>query len=88
MDNERLLKLAELKNILIGFTINELQESEKADQDVILPQDVIDKKRIDRAKLRQAKELLVDVYSKIDKIEENVNKDIVRLQLLIDESYL
>lgn len=88
MDKEQLLKLADEKNKLIGSLINDLQDSEKADQDVILPQDVINKRRIDRARLRLIKNLLVGIYSIVDKLDDDANRDIIRLQLLIDESYL
>lgn len=88
MDNEKLLKRAAEKNELIRYIIKAQLDSEKADQDVILPQDVIDKKQVDRARLKQIKNLIVDLYSIIDKVEDDAKRCIVRLQLLINESYL
>lgn len=88
MDNEKLLKRAAEKNELIRYIIKAQLDSEKADQDVILPQDVIDKKQVDRARLKQIKNLIVDLYSIIDKVDDDAKRCIVRLQLLIDESYL
>lgn len=88
MDNEKLLKLAVETNELIGYIIKAQLNSKKADQNVILPKDVITKKRIDRAKIRLIKKLLVEIYSIVDKLDDATYKDIVRLQLLIDESYL
>ena len=88
MDNEKLLQRAAEKNELIRYIIKAQLDSEKADQDVMLPQDVIDKKQVDRARLKQIKKLLVDLYSIIDKLDDDAKRCIVRLQLLIDESYL
>lgn len=88
MDKEKLLKLTAEKNELIRSLIKDQQDSEKADQDVILPNDVIGKKRIDRARLRLIKKLLADVYSIIDNLEDDTSNEIVKFQLLIDESYL
>lgn len=88
MDNEKLLKRAAERNELIGYIIKAQLNSIKADQDVILSQDVIDKKQVDRARLKNIKNLIVELYSIIDKVEDDTKRDIVRLQLLIDESYL
>lgn len=88
MDNEKLLKRAAQRNELIGYIIKVQLDSEKADQDVILPQDVIDKKQVDRARLKNIKNLIVELYSIIDKVEDDTKRCIQRLQLLIDESYL
>ena len=88
MNREKLLQRAAEKNELIGYIIKAQLDSERADQDVILPQDVIDKKQIDRARLKQIRNLIVDLYSIIDKVDDDVKRGIVRLQLLIDESYL
>ena len=88
MDNEKLLKRAAERNELIGYIIKAQLNSEKADQDVILSQDVIDKKQVDRARLKNIKNLMVELYSIIDKVEDDTKRSIRRLQLLIDESYL
>ena len=88
MEEEKLLKLADEKNKLIGSLIKDQQGSEKSDLDVVHPQDIIDKKRIDRARLRLIKNLLIDLYSIIDKLEDDTSNEIIKFQLLIDESYL
>lgn len=88
MNKEKLLKLADEKNKLIGSLIKDQQGSEKSDLDVVHPQDIIDKKRIDRARLRLIKKLLADVYSIIDNLEDDTSNEIIKFQLLIDESYL
>ena len=88
MDNEQLLKRAAERNELIGYIIKVQLNSEKEDQDVILSQDVIDKKQVDRARLKNIKNLIVELYSIIDKVEGDTKRSIIRLQLLIDESYL
>ena len=88
MDNEKLLKRAAERNELIGYIIKVQLNSEKEDQDVILSQDVIDKKQVDRARLKNIKNLIVELYSIIDKVEGDTKRSIIRLQLLIDESYL
>lgn len=88
MDKEKLLKLTAEKNEIIKSLINDLQDSEQTIQDVVHPQDIIDKKRIDRSRIRLIKKLLVDLYSIIDKLDDDAKRCIVRLQLLIDESYL
>lgn len=88
MDNEKLLLRAAEKNELMQYIIKVQLDSEKADQNIILPEYVIDKKRADRDRLKQIKKLLVDIYSIIDKIDDDAKRGIVRLQLMIDESYL
>ena len=88
MDNEKLLKLTAEKNELIKSLIKDQQDSDRTDLAVVRHQDIIDKKRIDRARLRLIKKLLADVYSIIDKLEDDTSNEIVKFQLLIDESYL
>jgi hypothetical protein len=88
METDKILKLTILKVNFIKKHIDSLLDAEKAELDIVHPNDLIDNKKLKVAACKMIRMRLTEVYALIEKIEEQEKIDIVNLEVLIDESML
>ena len=63
-------------------------DADVAELDIVHPDDMLDNKRHKIMTCKIVRKKLVEIYALIEKIEEVENKDIVNIEISIDESML
>ena len=63
-------------------------DAEKAELDIVHPNDLIDNKKLKVAACKIVRKKLTEMYALISKIEEKEKEDIVNIESMIDESML
>lgn len=88
METDKILKLTDSKVDSLKEQISFLLDSEKAELDIVHPNDMIYNKKLKVVACKIIRKRLTEIYALIEKIEEQEKVDIVNLEVLIDESML
>jgi hypothetical protein len=88
METDKILKLTILKVNFIKKHIDSLLDAEKAELDIVHPDDLIDNKKLKIAACKMIRMRLTEIYALVEKVEEMEREDILNIETSIDESML
>ena len=63
-------------------------DAEKAELDIVHPNDMIDNKKLKVAACKIIRKRLTEIYALVEKVEEMEREDIITIETSIDESML
>lgn len=88
METDKILELTDKKVKSVKEQIAFLLDAEKAELDIVHPNDMIDNKKLKVAACKIIRKRLTEIYALTEKIEEREREDIINIENLIDESML
>ena len=88
MESDKILELTDKKVKSVKEQIAFLLDAEKAELDIVHPNDMIDNKKLKRAACEIIRRRLAEMYALIERIEEREIEDIINIETSIDESML
>lgn len=88
METAELWKLIDSKIQSTKEQTDFILDTDTAELDIVHPNDMIDNKKLKIAACKIVRKNIFEIYELIGKIEEVENKDIVNIEISIDESML